>query len=297
MNHSNKYRVAVIGAGPAGIACAIQLKRYNIEPLLFEKNKIGGLLRNANFVENYPGFYTGITGPKLVNTFKKHLGQYCIKVINEEVRLLDYNKGQFVIKSNRRIYKVSVVVIASGTVPEKLSLKYPASAEHKIFYEIDELKNIHNKKIIIIGSGDAAFDYALSLAKNNQVIILNRSERFKCLPILYSRAIANDNIYIYSSIVVKSVKIKKESLRLECSNNRDISGDFLIIAIGRRANLDFLNGRLKNEFKKLEKQHKIYIIGDAKNKIYRQTGIAIGDGIKTAMEIALKNRKTQTIGC
>ena len=44
--------VIVIGAGPSGIAAAIQIKRYGIEPVLFEQNEIGGLLRNANNVEN-----------------------------------------------------------------------------------------------------------------------------------------------------------------------------------------------------------------------------------------------------
>ena len=46
--------VMIIGAGPAGLATAIQLKRYGIDPLLFEGAEVGGLLRNANLVENYP---------------------------------------------------------------------------------------------------------------------------------------------------------------------------------------------------------------------------------------------------
>ncbi|MFC1726893.1 FAD-dependent oxidoreductase, partial [candidate division KSB1 bacterium] len=54
--------VIIIGAGPAGIAAAIQLRRYNIEPVVFEKNEIGGLLRNAGRIENYPGFPEGVTG-------------------------------------------------------------------------------------------------------------------------------------------------------------------------------------------------------------------------------------------
>ena len=47
--------VVIIGAGPAGIATAIQLRRYGLEPLLLEKYHVGGLLVNANLVENYPG--------------------------------------------------------------------------------------------------------------------------------------------------------------------------------------------------------------------------------------------------
>jgi thioredoxin reductase len=52
----NINEVVIIGAGPAGLSTAIQLKRYGIEPILLEKEEIGGLLRNANLVENYPGF-------------------------------------------------------------------------------------------------------------------------------------------------------------------------------------------------------------------------------------------------
>jgi len=44
--------VAIIGAGPAGIAAAIQLKRFGFDTLLLEKDTVGGLLRNANLVEN-----------------------------------------------------------------------------------------------------------------------------------------------------------------------------------------------------------------------------------------------------
>lgn len=293
MNNKKNYTVAIIGAGPAGIACAIQLKRYNIEPIIFEKNKIGGLLINANFVENYPGFYTGITGANLVNAFKKHLNKYHIKVINKEVLSLDYFKNQFVIKTKGGIYNFPIVMIASGTIPEEIPLKYPAAVKHKIIYEVKKLKNIHHKNIIIIGGGDAAFDYGLNLAKKNKIMILCRSNRFKCLPVLYERALKNKNIKLYTGTVVKNIKTEENHLKIECTKNRNLSCDILLIAIGRKPNLVFISDRLNNKLKKLEKQHKLYIIGDAKNKIYRQTGIAIGDGIKTAMEIALINRKNK----
>ena len=57
-----KTQVIIIGAGPAGMAAAIQLKRYGITPLVFEKNRAGGLLWNANSVENYPVFPAGFQG-------------------------------------------------------------------------------------------------------------------------------------------------------------------------------------------------------------------------------------------
>ena len=67
------YDVVVVGAGPAGISASIQLKRSGIEPLLLEKDETGGLLLNANLVENYPGFPDGVSGEILAEIFSKHL--------------------------------------------------------------------------------------------------------------------------------------------------------------------------------------------------------------------------------
>ena len=60
----NKEEVIIVGAGPAGLATALQLERYGIKPLVVEKEHLGGLLHNANLVENYPGFPGGIPGPQ-----------------------------------------------------------------------------------------------------------------------------------------------------------------------------------------------------------------------------------------
>ena len=69
-NQMENYPVVIIGAGPAGLAAAMQLKRQGIDPLVLERKLVGGLLLNANLVENYPGFVDGISGPDLVSLFK-----------------------------------------------------------------------------------------------------------------------------------------------------------------------------------------------------------------------------------
>ena len=58
------YDVGIIGSGPTGIAASIYLKRAGFDIISFERKKIGGLLINANLVENYPGFPKGISGKK-----------------------------------------------------------------------------------------------------------------------------------------------------------------------------------------------------------------------------------------
>ena len=87
--------VAVIGAGPAGFAAAIQLKRYGLETLVLERQRLGGLLHNANLVENYPGFPEGIPGSELVRLFEKHTDNLTININDEEVTDLFRFDSQF----------------------------------------------------------------------------------------------------------------------------------------------------------------------------------------------------------
>jgi thioredoxin reductase (NADPH) len=53
------------------MACAIQLKRFGLQPLVIEKDHPGGLLVNASLVENYPGFEHAIQGATLMEQMKK----------------------------------------------------------------------------------------------------------------------------------------------------------------------------------------------------------------------------------
>ena len=282
--------VTIIGAGPAGLAAAIQLKRYGIDALLLEKQVVGGLIRNANLVENYPGFPGGIKGEDLARTFIDQAARAGVQATFEEVRRLDLIEGTFQLKTDKNIYHSRRVVIASGTKPRRFQdFEIPQELSQQIFYEVYPLLKMKKKVIVIVGAGDAAFDYALNLARNNHVLIFNRGEDVKCLPLLWERARAESRISYFENTAVQEIsRTKKDEILLKYrtpAEESSIQVDYLVGAIGRYPQLDFFSEDIIKETERLDRDGFLYFIGDVRNDIYRQTSIAVGNGVLAAMKI------------
>jgi thioredoxin reductase len=278
--------VLIVGAGPAGIAAAIQLRRYGLEPILLECQRVGGLLWNANLVENYPGFPAGIPGPKLASLFERQLRRAGVKVVCDEVTRLDYGGG-WQVQTAQAQYSPDVVVIASGTQPKPYPLEVPPEAQGRVFSEVWPLLDFRGKDIAIIGAGDAAFDYALNLAgRGNAVTILNRGDKTKCLPLLRERAAAQPLITYREQVTLHRLAYYSTTGRLILfTDNYSLFTDSLLFAIGRQPRLDFLSESVKRQATNLTQNGKLYIIGDVHNGLFRQAAIAAGDGLRAAMQI------------
>ena len=105
----------------------------------------------------------------------------------------------------------------------------------------------------------------------------------------------SNNISYIESITLKSIKPHGNGLVLSLYNSEMQSEykmhvSYLLFAIGRKLCLDFLSNNIKNNFKMLQEMGILYMIGDVNNGSYRQTAIAVGDGIKCAMKVYKKLR-------
>ena len=293
----NIESVAIIGAGPAGLATALQLKRYGLTALLLERDQVGGLLRNACRVENYPGFPAGIRGADLVRLFAQQAKTASVEVTFEEVTELAHTDGYFRVTTGNHAYRSRTVVIASGTKPKTLAeLPIPESVQDRVLYETYPIAQITGKRIAIIGAGDAAFDYALSLCRNNHVVILNRGDNTRCLPLLRERAAASARIaYRAGTRLLEVAEAPERRMLLKCSGPDGASrlhADFLVGAIGREPRLEFVAKPLSENVRDLEGRGLLYCVGDVKNGSFRQTAIAVGDGILAAMRIYQSTQET-----
>lgn len=291
-----RVKIAIIGGGPAGIATAIQLKRLGLEPVMFEKNRLGGLLWSAQLVENYPGFPSGITGAQLVKRMERQVRSYEIEIRFQEIIELRYipENRQFLLNTDSCSYDANIVVAATGTRAKTGGFPHEvaASLQGFLYTEIYPLLEKKEKHIIIIGAGDIAFDYALHLTedRNNQVTVIHRGQTIKALPLLEQRVIKNPRIRFMDQTVLTGVSAgDKAPLSIEYqtkSMDTDfLEADYLLSAVGREPQIGFFSPSIHDHETALLKGHRFYLAGDVKNGRFRQVGIAVGNGIETAMSI------------
>ncbi len=286
--------VTVIGAGPAGIAASIYLKRAGYEPLVYEKGEVGGLLLNANRVENYPGFPGGISGYNLVCLMKEQLSILNISIVRKEVKDISLANESFKVTAESGEEISKVVIVASGTQPKPIDFKGSEPLmNRKIFYEIKDIPETQREDTyMIIGGGDAAFDYALNLSKMAaRVEIVFRSVSPRCLPLLKERVARHENIKVHPSSTVLEVKEEDGRLVFPCTSENEtvsLASDYALIACGRTPNLEVIPEEMRRTLTiqgdGTTNVPGLFIAGDMRRGRYRQAGIAVGDGILCAME-------------
>jgi thioredoxin reductase len=110
------------------------------------------------------------------------------------------------------------------------------------------------------------------------------------LELLFDRALAEQQITYRTDVSVQEVRVSNGADRLEVrveANGREeiLHTDYVLFAIGREPNLDFLAEEVRARKNELVESGRLYFVGDVKNELYRQVAIAAGDGLRAAMQI------------
>jgi thioredoxin reductase (NADPH) len=285
--------VGIVGAGPAGMSSAIYLHRAGFSTVVLDEGVPGGLLRNANLVENYPGFPNGISGPDLVSRFTEQLRALGVEVIEDKVRSVESARGLFRIRAVESDWTSRVAIVATGTSPDVPKIRGLGSViGRKAFFDIVSmpLKKDKAEHVAIVGGGDAAFDYSLNLVgRGKDVTLLTRSEP-RCLPLLRDRAL-RAGVDVRVGVRVESVKEVSRGLQIRCREGdrlSDLKSDKVLVACGRKSNIGVLSPALRQKAMKGLRIPEtgipgLYLAGDIVRDRNRQTGIAVGDGTLAAM--------------
>ena len=152
------------------------------------------------------------------------------------------------------------------------------------------------KKVLIIGGGEAAFDYSLSLAEQaSEVNILIRDNKPKAMGKLVGIAGNEPLITVSTDVQPVGVEDSRHCVRLHCIRQGTAivkDADAILVAIGRKSAITRIMPDWKPKYPfSLSAGRNLYIVGDARLGSTGQVAIASGDGIAAAQEIAQNKRK------
>lgn len=281
----------VVGAGPAGCTAAVQLVREGFSPLLIEKgSKIGGLIRHAWRVENSLLFEKPESGLKIASLFEKNIKRWRVELVRAEVKALSKtNDGLWLVCADDLKVKAKAVLVCTGTIPK--TLEVAVLKEIKLRYYPCEVPS-GAKGVAIVGGGDAAFDFSLSLKERGvEPVILVRANRPRALKRLQDEVFSRG---IKALVDVKIIGVEKvgRSIKIDTQTRgrkRTILADEVLVAVGRKGAIESVN--LEVELKRSDKTgllccDGLWLCGDVWRDRVRQMSIAIGDGLAAAMEAA-----------
>jgi thioredoxin reductase (NADPH) len=109
----NRYDIAIIGSGPAGLSAAVNANIRNKNLILFGNAELSHKLVKAPKINNYLGFHD-ITGLELKEKFQQHIEEMAIHLTNEKVNTVYAMGDYFVLQVNEKMYEATAVVIATG---------------------------------------------------------------------------------------------------------------------------------------------------------------------------------------
>lgn len=296
--------LVIIGSGPSGLTAAIYAARANLSPILISGPQPGGQLTITSDVENFPGFSSGIIGPKLMEEMKKQAKKFGTQFVESQVSKLDLSKSPFTISTDSskfREFKSRTVIISSGATARLLGLD---SETRYMGHGVSACATcdgffFKNKEIVVVGGGDSAMEEANFLTKfAAKVTIIHRREQFRCSKILMERAQKNKKIeFLTNFTVAEFIGDGKELTGVLLKDKEGNMKEFLcqgaFIAIGHQPNSDLVKGQLELDENGyiVTKKHStetnvpgVFACGDVQDSVYRQAITAAGTGCMAAID-------------
>ncbi|SDP82426.1 NAD(P)/FAD-dependent oxidoreductase [Desulforhopalus singaporensis] len=297
------YDVIIIGAGPAGMTASIYAIRANMTVLILDKLSPGGQMVNTNEIENYTGT-AKINGAELSMKMFEHTQELGVEFDYKTVLEIKDNgeTKTIVCEEDNTIYETRTVIIATGTVPRRLSVpgEEQFAANGISWCAICDGAQYRDKDVVVIGGGNSAVEESLYLAGITTSLTIVTMFDLTADPKACDqlRSLPNVTIYPYQEILeftgddtIDGVRFKSTK---EDAAERHVKCDGVFEYIGLEpTSASFKNLRITNKFGFIEvddemttKVTGIYGAGDITNKKLRQVVTACSDGAIAANSAA-----------
>ncbi|MGX7590660.1 thioredoxin-disulfide reductase [Candidatus Karelsulcia muelleri] len=293
----------IIGGGPAGYTAAIYLARAEIKHIIFTGFKPGGQLISTNKVENYPGFPNGISGYKLMESFKAQSERFGTKVKDNSVVKINFNIRKNlheIILDNSLKRKSKTLIIATGAYPRYLNIENENKLLGKGIYTCANCDGVFfkGKKVAVIGGGDKAAEESIYLSNIcKKVYLIIRDKKMKASKIMQKKVLNIKKVEIfYSHKIIKIIGEKKIKAifckNIKHNNNSLFKVAAIFLAIGQIPNSLICKPNIKLDQSgyiitkyTITNIPGIFAAGDVQDSRYRQAITSAGSGCMSAIEV------------
>ncbi len=255
----NVYDLIIIGAGPIGIACALEAKKKNKSYLILEK----GCLVNSLYhyptqmqffssselleLDNIP--FTSIENrPKrneALEYYRRIVQSRDLKIQLFEEVLTIHKSDIFHIQTCKAGYTATHVIVATGFYDVPNYLNIPGEELAKVAHYYKDPHYYAQQKVVVVGGSNSSVDAALECyRKGAEVTLVIRDKsigshvKYWVRPDIENR-IAEGAIQVYYESYLK--EIDADCVSIETPNGRvQLANDFVLALIGYRPNIDFL---------------------------------------------------------
>ena len=114
-----RYDIAIIGTGPAGLSAAVTGTIRNKKVLLLGSKNGSLKVEKAHTIENYLGL-PSIPGSELQNAFQAHLDKLGISITEDRINAIYAMGDYFALQAADTMYEATTVILATGVIPGKL---------------------------------------------------------------------------------------------------------------------------------------------------------------------------------
>ena len=264
-----KYKIAIIGAGPAGLTAGLYSARADIETTIYTGFMPGGQLTTTTEIENFPGAWDkstlqGMLGPDLMTNIQAQAEHFGAKIIYEavekinwqDVKLNQKNKRTFIVQADTP-QEYDAVIIATGATSRYLGLEDEMKWVGKGYHTCATCDGFFykDKILAVVGGGDSAMEEANFLTKfASKVYLIHRSDQYRASKIMLERAKNNPKIeflpfYNVTKFLIneqnKFAGVTLENQQDQTKKNLDING--LFVAIGHIPNSQLIKSQLTTD--------------------------------------------------
>jgi len=309
---STVYDVAIVGAGPAGLAAAVYAASEGLSTIVIEGTAPGGQAGTSSRIENYLGFPTGVSGQELSERSLAQAQKFGARfAISRDVLSMSREGTRYALHlQDGQPVHTRTVVIATGARYQKLNVPNYERFEYQgIHYAATSMEAglCRGQEVVVAGAGNSAGQAALFLSQTaKRVYLLVRGDSLQATmsDYLVQRILASSRISLHIRTEIVSMdgddRLRNVTWRDNASmqlQTREISNMFVMI--GASPKTTWLCASLAVDAKGFiitgspagseaffgTSQQGVYAVGDVRSGSVKRVASAVGEGSVVVSDI------------